>query len=118
VGIRDDAHEYRPGDRAPRDGVVKCTQSYNRLARVKAGDEFGRCDAWGGRMHGLECTWRYTENSGIAIHRVEGYWPQRASGWVELQAGWQLTLPNPCMEERHADGSWLAWDSAARCARN
>lgn len=31
---------------------------------------------------------------------------------VELWDGWSLALPNDCLCERNADGSWSAWDAA------
>ncbi len=37
---------------------------------------------------------------------------ERVSGLVELWDGWRVTVPNDCMAERNADGSWSAWDAA------
>lgn len=38
--------------------------------------------------------------------------PDRISGSVDLWDGWRLALPNECMAERNADGSWSAWDAS------
>jgi hypothetical protein len=37
--------------------------------------------------------------------------PVQVNGPVELGDGWSLTLPNDCLAERNADGSWSAWDA-------
>jgi hypothetical protein len=38
--------------------------------------------------------------------------PTEVAGDVEHWDGWSLHLPNPCLVERNADGSWSAWDDA------
>jgi hypothetical protein len=37
---------------------------------------------------------------------------ERVGGLVELSDGWRLRLPNECMCERNADGSWSVWDAS------
>jgi hypothetical protein len=104
---------YKTGDTVPHDGVVHCTQYLGTRAKVKQGTKFGRCIYWNVRLHGLNCRWRYVEAlEAIWVGRRVGYAPLRVSGAVELWAGWHLTLPSECVAERHADGSWLAWDLA------
>jgi hypothetical protein len=104
---------YKTGETVPEDGVVHCTQYLGTRAKVKEGAKFGRCMNWDGRQHGMNCRWRYVDAlEAIWVGRRFGYAPRRVAGEVELWAGWHLTLPSGCVAERHADGSWLAWDMA------
>jgi hypothetical protein len=103
---------YETGDTVPRDGVAQCTQYMGARAKVREGSKFGRCIYWNVRRHGMNCRWRYVEAlEAIWVGRRAGYVPLRVKGVIGLWAGWHLELPSECVAERHADGSWLAWDS-------
>jgi hypothetical protein len=52
------ATTYKPGDKVPETGTVKCTQHSSVRSNVKAGTTFPPCDHWG--EHGRKnCTWEY-----------------------------------------------------------
>jgi len=101
---------YKTGNLVPRDGFAQCTQCFGTRSKVTEGATFGRCTNWNGNHHGLRCTWRYVQDGGTWVARRPEYGLESFSGLVELWAGWQLTLPDECMTERHPDGSWRAWD--------
>jgi hypothetical protein len=43
--------------------------------------------------------------------------PEQVSGLVQLGDGWSVALPNECMCERNADGSWSAWDAVRQASQ-
>jgi hypothetical protein len=102
---------YKTGEAVPRDGTVQCTQYFGTRSKVTDGTTFGRCSNWNSDNHGMRCTWQYVEDGTTGVARRPEYGLERGRGLIKLWAGWQLTLPNECMTERHPDGSWRAWDS-------
>ncbi len=52
------AQTFKPGDRVPKTGEVKCTQHRGTRDKVKAGDKFAACMHWGEHDR-KECTWEY-----------------------------------------------------------
>ncbi len=52
------AQTYKPGDRVPKTGAVKCTQHAGTRDKVNADDTFAPCMHWGEHDR-KECTWEY-----------------------------------------------------------
>ncbi len=49
---------YKPGDKVPKTGEVKCTQHPEVTDNVVAGSEFAPCMHWGEHDR-KNCTWEY-----------------------------------------------------------
>ena len=49
---------YKPGDKVPKSGEVKCTQHPEVTDNVSVGETFSPCMHWGEHDR-KDCTWEY-----------------------------------------------------------
>ncbi len=52
------AETFKPGERAPRNGEIQCTQHEGVMDNTSAGETFPPCVHWGGHDR-RDCTWEY-----------------------------------------------------------
>jgi len=52
------AETYKPGQRAPKTGEIKCTQHGDVRDHISVGETFPPCMHWG-EHNRKECSWEY-----------------------------------------------------------